>query len=578
MVSRTEILEHAAAGSLHQLILDKYERGNDDDDAAIQNLAVALHNDGEIDLVAALTPEAHEAIKGFGFFTVQQFYCAVIPRLEADAVSLMGAVSGLVEAAGEDGASTWPNGAFRDWCSARPDRPALICELAEGGEPLSMSHLTFALEAGAKTNPSQFVSKAIGYLRDAPDLRLSALTALSRYDCRDDVPLAKEAMAAITELLGGEADDMLRTHIFRAAVGLYARVPSELHDLAETVMRDAIAEGGDGVLHQCATVLFEHRNTLSAAMIALLLDSLEELNPANLGTVNALDIGLAELLKSNQSHDVIGFLERLLRHHDQLSFENFDSVGRALLQGEATLREDIAVRWLMSGETSLADSISTLLGNVGGSQIRFAVDLHPYALSDSEVLFLARKAVGWFFFHPITAASLLICIIRSANEETGKAVGDLLFEPLLLNFSGELREYLETCAGQTDDPAGPEIKRALGRLDSYLDDLRTTGYINELAPSERERLIELQQSNERMRQIQKEAEAKSVLMSIIPKSIILYGNGSVTYRKDVSGELHRHVIKMGGFSTTWEAPRLQTIDPLGLELQIGNFRAEARPQ
>jgi hypothetical protein len=232
------------------------------------------------------------------------------------------------------------------------------------------------------------------------------------------------------------------------------------------------------------------------------------------------------------------------------------------------------VRWLMSGEATLADAISNLVGSVGGTPVTFNIDLTPYGLSDKEAVFLARKAVGWFFFHPVTAASMLICVLRTVKGKVADTIGDLLFEPLLLNFSGELREYLEGRLKGPRDKAKPQIRRALAKLESYIGGLRSTGVIIELEPSERDRLIEQQRHNEQMRQIQKAAEEASVFLSFIPKSVILHGNASVTYRRDPSGTLHRHYLKMGGFSTTWEAPRLQSIDPFGLEAQLRTFRAE----
>ena len=63
-------------------------------------------------------------------------------------------------------------------------------------------------------------------------------------------------------------------------------------------------------------------------------------------------------------------------------------------------------------------------------------------------------------------------------------------------------------------------------------------------------------------------------MSLISKSIMLHGNGSMGYQRGADGKLHRHAMKMGGFSTSWEAPRLQAIDPFEVEMQLRQFRFE----
>lgn len=403
MVSEAEFVGHAAGGTLHQFIVDNYERGEEDDDAAIQNVAVKLHNHGDIDLLSALTPQAHESIKGFRFFTLQQFYCSVIPRIEADPLHLMEAVRGLVKTGGEDMAANLPNAAFRDWCAAKPERPDMVLELIEAGVEGAKHNLTFALEAGATLNLEFYVRKAIAYLRQVPDLRLGALTALARIDVSSDQVLAKDAMSAVVALLDDDGiDEMVMTHVFVAVVGIYKRLPDALHDAAFAAMSAVVENGGDGALHQSASVLFNDRTKLSEPMIEMLLTALEGINPKNLGTIESLDVALSELIKAGAGQRVAKLLECvLIRHSGELSMEHFDGVAHTLSTSNRALCDDIAVLWFMSGETALAAAISDLIGSSGGEPATFDVDIKPYSLSDGEAIFLARKAVGWFFFRPI---------------------------------------------------------------------------------------------------------------------------------------------------------------------------------
>lgn len=575
MVNRADIVTNAADGTLHRFIIANYERRSDADDAGFVAQAVDLHNRGEIDLLAAVTPAALSEIEGFRFFTLQQFFCEAIPSIEADPLRLMGAIDALVAAGGEDLASFQPNAAFRDWCATSVDRVETVLCVIEANVAQAKGFLSLTLDAGSRLDPATYLAKTAVYIREAPELRLGALTALSRIDSSGSPDLARDILDPIDTLLTEDADDMLHTHVLMAAINLYVHARDTLHDRALQVVGRALSRGGDGVLDRGANALFHHRKELSDAMIELFLTALERVNPANKGTINRLDVALSQLLKSSHGPRVSAFVEKmLLSHPDALTLKEFDSVGNELLTKQPILRDDMIVRWLMSGEPTLADAISHLVGSVGGTPVTFNIDLSPYKLRDEEAVFLARKAVGWFFFHPVTAASLLICVLRSVKGNVADTIGDLLFEPLLLNFSGELREYLEERLKGPRDKAKPQIRRALDKLESYIGDLRSTGLITELEPSERDRLIEQQRHNEQMRQIQKAAEEASVFMSIIPKSVILYGNASVTYRRDTAGKLHRHVIKIGGFSTTWEAPRLQSIDPFGLEAQLRTFRAE----
>lgn len=575
MTEPSEILDHAANGTLHQLILDTYERGHDSDDAALVAKAVDLHNQGAIDLLASLSPDVFEASKGFHFFTLRQFYCAAIPSLNTEAEPLMRAVSALVKAAGNDGMAYAPNAAYRDWCAADESRCIAALALIEAGNPVAKDYLSLTLEAGANHDLRNFMMRAIAYAREAPELRMGALTALARIDCSKALDLGVKALELLLELVVSETDDLIRTHILAATVGLHSRAPKRFHKRALALLAKSIELRSEQVLHRAAVALSSEREHLSDEMIETLLSALKEVNPVNLGTINTLDVGLSQLTKSGKGARVSEFLETVFQAHPgALSFKQFDSVGHTLTTTNRALAEDMTVRWLMSGDQALAESISSLLGGTTREPVIFEVDVTPYALSSNEALFLARKAVGWFFFHPITAASLIICILRSAKGETAEAIGDLLFEPLLLNYSGELRDHLAARIKGPRDKAKPHIRRAVAKLDAYLEDLRSVGFLAELRPSERERLIEHKQQSERMRQINKQAEQMSVLLSMVSKSIILHGNGSVGYRRGADGKLHRHAMKMGGFSTSWEAPRLTAIDPFGIDMQLRQFRAE----
>lgn len=568
----------AGLGKLHLLILDKYERNDEVTDASFVSLAVQLHNEGAIDLFAALSPEALGSIGGFSFFTLQQFYCTAIPRMETEPKPLMTAVSRLVKAGGEDMAANYPNGAYRDWCSAKPERPRLVLKLIDAGDEEAKAYLSLTLEAGAIFDIHDYMSKSIAYLQKERQLQLGAMTALARFKSANETELARAAFNAMETLLSGEDDDMVRTHVLAAIVGLYIQSPIELHDAALNLATRAVEHRNDGVLHRCAMSLFSDGKHLSEALIKLLLTALQAINPLNKGTLNLLDDALAALLKLGHRQHVSEFLKTIfVNYPDSLSFKQFDSVARTLTTSESALGDDMTVRWFMTGNTSLASNISELMGSVGREPKIFAIDIQTYSLSEAESIFLARKAVGWLFFHPITAASLIICVLRTVEGEAAKTIGDLLFEPLLLNYSGELKEYLESCITLPHDNATPELRRAIDRLDSYLDDLRTVGWIKELAPSEHERFIEQQLHNEKMLEIQKNTEQESILLSIVSKSIILHGNGSVGYRRGADGKLHRYAMKMTNFSTTWEFPRLQTLDPFGLDIQIRRLRAERPP-
>ena len=109
----------------------------------------------------------------------------------------------------------------------------------------------------------------------------------------------------------------------------------------------------------------------------------------------------------------------------------------------------------------------------------------------------------------------MLGLIRGAAEEPRKLMADILFDPLLINYSGELADWLRQRAEHSSDPARPIITELLARLKAYTDGLHKAGRIKELRPSERERLIENHRQHELMRQTHKQAQKKSIFMSIV---------------------------------------------------------------
>ena len=59
------------------------------------------------------------------------------------------------------------------------------------------------------------------------------------------------------------------------------------------------------------------------------------------------------------------------------------------------------------------------------------------------MIFIAHKAIGYFFMKPVTAASVVISLMRVApNDEVLDELGKLLLNPLLMNYPGSVRQYL----------------------------------------------------------------------------------------------------------------------------------------
>src|SRR5262249_54903406 len=144
------------------------------------------------------------------------------------------------------------------------------------------------------------------------------------------------------------------------------------------------------------------------------------------------------------------FLEELLvAHPGKLTVKVFDSAARDILTSSPLISK-VLTRWFLRGDLHLCQGVEEICGTHYGGDLHIEVDsaeLKPLDLI--HVMFMAHKAIGYFFMKPITAASLVISLMRLApNDEVLCNLGELLLNPLLMNYTGSMREYVAKQAGR----------------------------------------------------------------------------------------------------------------------------------
>jgi hypothetical protein len=111
-------------------------------------------------------------------------------------------------------------------------------------------------------------------------------------------------------------------------------------------------------------------------------------------------------------------------------------------------------------------------------------------------------------------------------------------------------------------------------IDEYIKNIKSIGDIPELRPSQLHQDILIRYFQMVFSKSMKEAEKRSVLLSLVSRSVILYGSKSVSYIQDAVGCKKRIELHPQRHETEVEIPRLNRIDPIGLEFSLRVFRAE----
>ena len=553
-----------------------YALSDDSDEPAMRAAATTLHNDGRIDFLAALDGFNDDG-DSFRFYEIQQFYSDTLPKIEAEPAAMLKAVRRLVKEGGPNRDGGFIALAFRDWCGQQT-RARAIAELLDFAEPRDGWYLRLAIEGASASDPDGALDWAFALITGEPGpARSAALEALGSLGSTAD-----RAARAITELrdyLEQEVDDLTLGIALLAAVELHGR--NDQVNSADTakVIDIAASRGGPEMRLRATTALWFQWKGAAPAILDRLIDIAKTLTGNETGALGNLDNALYQMASGDEIERAIDIVATLLSaNRDTLSAHRFGSFEHQLLTKHRTRFDTLAVEWFVSGDRALGEGVTSLVGKVHGAPMQLRPDLEPFGYGPAQLIFLARKAVGYLFSTPISAASLLIAIMRTGVGDAVKGATELMFDPLLVNYSGELGTFLREAAKEAQDPASPHVAAAVQQLDDYLDGLRTVGRVKALDPSERERIIEWRRRQQEMEEAMKAGEKESMFSQLATKVVLLYGNRSITYVPAYGDEPERRLVtEMQSHEHSQEYARMSVVDPHGIDLMLRHFRVERLP-
>lgn len=560
-----ELVELFERGELARQMARRFGASGRIDTHVIEERCVDLHNAGTIDLLAIVESNAIQQLDNSDFFMASHFFCQLLPELEAEPGRMMACIDALVTRGGEDGAAYQPNGAFRKWCANVPQRAKEVIAATHQGNELAGHHLSFALEAISDLTEARRIAVEYKDVR-----RQAAISALGRIE-HPDSESCIETFAVFNALLAGGIDDSARASMLHATMEILTRIREAIPADANTLINRLVMEPGKFTIHQCARALWSCREALTQDIVAGLLGALDHLDSTNKGTVEELDLGLRVLMEQGYAETAVSFVVKLLSRTDDLELGTFDSFTRVLISGSSDLLSRVVVHWLGLGVPRLCSGLAKVIKGPGLDGVPLNLKPEDLAISPAALLFICRKAIGWFFFKPTTAASILVSVLRACDAETSQEVKKLLVDHLLQNYGG-VRKYLENIV--PEDAAKDAVTQALAENKAYLEAHSSIPFIVELQPSEHHRRIERLRISDQMRASHKQAESGSVFWGMVSHSVLLYGNRSLTFVDDGQDKLRPLEIDLHSHEISYEMPRMEVIDPVGLDYILRSFRHE----
>lgn len=288
---------------------------------------------------------------------------------------------------------------------------------------------------------------------------------------------------------------------------------------------------------------------------------------ANDDLINILGVVIDRLLRTPQRDLALECLTDLLASEDSApNLEKWQSLYHSLQSEDRDKKFALAVRWFATGNPKLCRAVANIVA-VGGKAVPFDNDLAPFNLSGPAQVALCHKAIAYLFIYPAAAASFVVAALRAGDRAVREELIDLLVYPLLINYSEGARNYLREIA--KGDPAYNSVRNALKRGDNYIKDAEIKTPVKELWPTEYQRNIARQRRHDLNVEIQKQAESQSVFAGLFHKSIVLYGRKTTTYFDGLAAP--PITMDMHTISHSFELPRLDVLDPVGLDALLRHF-------
>ena len=535
---------------------------------------VDLHNTSTIDVVAAFSVLRH-ASEPPDFFLTRHIFESVLPELNADVLGVMRCVIHLTKEAGQDLAAGTLIDPYIKFCVKSPLRAYEAIELIQKDTQSLADLLAPTLIAGARHNVVLYTQKAIEFSKHSDvEVRKQAVFSLGRIQYQTKKVLVNMAMKLIAETVALENDDHLLGNAVKSAFDIYKQNPSTVGQVT-TIFGNALEKGADITLHAASEVFGFYTDDIPPSLLDVLLKYLVNVQSKNNRTLDIMDYGIEKLLATKNNQNVmIVFLERLLRK-GVIEIGTFDSTTRLLCENGNGLLNRLTTRWLLKGEHALCAALYDIIRAARDKNLILSIDSHELTQKDStHLIFLARKAIGYLFFYPVTATSIVLSLLPLAEDgQTKSAIIQLIFDPLLLSYN-QVEDCLKKQCDMGDTDVKAAAQQAIQMYEEYVENIRNATNLSEHHPPMTNREAFMRHYSRQMQQSMREAEKQSLFRQLAKKSVLLYGRKSINYVGGPDAQNRRMEMELKKHSFSIEMPRLQNIDSFGLDYLLSIFRSE----
>lgn len=560
------IIDGDAAGRLIPTILDfEYK----DRKRELGGFLADLHNSGEIALLSDANLTAIRRLEHNDFWMVFGALSDVIEYVVDEYPAVQQFAECLVERAGNDGASNTPFVSFVRWCEKHPSQAREIVLGAKDGQEDCQRSCVFALQGlndfGCLI---EFFEDRRAEIRSIGFRALGRLKNMTTQDDQTGID------ACLSEIQSPSSEDA-RNAAIEAVFRIWDKESVKEKYRQDEVIKFLLAQPTDDDLVRLCAMLFYHKNASTGQTISAVLSRSQSISSSFETASHWIDSALTWKDERWSFKKVVAFIEAVVPHFEQpAKSKQFQSFTEWVFVEPANTSY-LFVRWLNSGDFSLCSFLAEMIsgGDKGAALPLLPHDLPPEAV---DQVFLARKCIGFLWLHEITAASILLSLVEHGHPDAVPEIEGLLWEPLLLSYSSELRPYLEQQASSASPTVAKAAQDLIARHKAYIEGLKNAEELSELEPSNKARRAAAIKDHQRNTDIQKQARKMSVFASLVHNVTMLYGRKSFTMITGADGQQFPSISPLSEHSYSFEFPRLSVVDPVGFNALLTVCRVEQR--
>ena len=543
----------------------------------VARMLAGLHNRGEIDFLASFEPQPLTDVSNCSIHSVQQIFCKALPHIDCSTEAAEIACRNMFARLADDGTAGLVYGSLSEWFRQRPTR---------GQEGLALIHRdpdTYrrlarpVLLAGTTHDADRYVEEAFDFSSDPHSpIRLDALWTLGQIVPAENETLLTRTIERFNKVIDAPDSEEDTAIVVEAVASLLHRADGRIVNAVEPLLEKASRSQTPSSRHALATGLLHHRRHYSEAMIDATFAALQHTNKHDIHTSKTIDWILYQWDLDSDRQRVLAFLVKLFTQGgNALDLETLSDFRHQLRDQPGDVLGWYIVSLLLTGDHALCTAAERLLP-YKETPHGLDIDLSPFSLTPSWILYLARKILGYCLLNKESAAALLLSCLRTVPEQNRTELEALVLDHFLMNYLTAI-DWFESAISD-DDRAKQSADRLSSQLRVYVAELEQYGICPAFRPSERERQLQGYRQADLQRDVHKKAEQGSLLSALAHKATVLYGTSGIIYvHRDPASEPVRQEISMGTFEHFLEFPRLEAIDPVGLQYNIHLFRSEEPP-